>query len=867
MRKIIIITSVLILAVAVMAIKYFSSLSSQNNNAATALQHIPNDAAIILNFNNDDSFYEIFKEYELFGAIIGTERAVEINQLQQILLRHVELKEATSDKNIFISFHPNATDSVDFLYTINLNEQIDQDDIDEALTSNPEISAQKDNNSGIYTLHLKSLHKPFFIYFEKGAATGSFSAELLLKSINKDLPKADEGFVNEIIKSSVQNHNSPVNIYINHSRIPGFISKYIKGKVNGTLSLLTHIKGISLLNMNFKSDALMFNGISKTDTSDLGYVNLYINQKPVKNDLKKIFPENLAYFISFGISNRPAFNQKLKSLFNKRKELPRLQGQMDLIQKQTGVILDNEILPSFAEEFAVMESPNHEKLAIIKLKNGRDAKFKLDLISTPAASEVSRLNHSNIFYYYFGDPLKQFVRPYFSVVDNFLIIANSNSLIQGYLSNYNDGKFLIITPDFSDYNQYVGNQSNIFYFINNKKADRLIASTLKKKYAAAFKNDHYGLKDFYGFSYQWTADDGHFFTNIYISYKSTATYQLTEAWKTELGARLAIQPQLLDFNGQKLILLQDRSEKLHAVTTAGKIQWSKQLEGKVKGSLQKTNQNEIMFCTSKKLYKLTLGGELTVDFPKNLPFPSSGGAVYMNDKIYIPTGNSILAFDKDGNRLSNWNRTLDGKILGDLKTMNLGEDHLVIAATENGAFYVYDENGDLLHKTKDQDNTQYKNPIFIEKGSSFDDSRIVTADTSGTVTYVTLKGQITKKKFPDIQSPDAFDFVNIAGDEYPEHIFLDKKRITVIAKDGYPAWIYNFTSTKKRKTVSYRLNNYTSQYGVISEDNELLLFKDDGSPMKGFPLQGGDFHLLSPLNNGSLYLISNKGSTLIAYRL
>ena len=851
-----------------MAIKYFSALSINNSNVEKALKNIPQDAALILNFRNDTSFYEIFKDYELFDAIVGESRAGEINQLQEALLKQPEFTEAISDKNIFISFHPNKADSVDFLYSINLNEHLELTDIEDALIKNPQFTSKKDNKTGIYTITIKSLPRPFFIFFEPGVATGSFSEELLTRSINKNFPKIDENFVAEIDKSSRQNQNSPVNIFINHNKIGDFIGKYIRGKVNGTLGLLTHLKGLSSLNMNFKSDALMFNGISKTDTSSPSYLNLFLNQKPVKNELKRILPDNLAYFISFGISDYTKFESKLHSFQNKRKELSKLQNQLKLVKDRTGVDLDKELLPYLGDEFAVLETSVRENFALIKLKNGREANFTLQLISKALNEEIGQLNHSNIFYYYLGDPLRSYSRPYFSIVDNYLIIANTTGVIESFLDNYRKEKFLINTPDFADYNQYVANQSNVFYFINNKNSERLINTSLKNKYALAFKSEDYGLKNFYGFSYQWSSDDGHFFTNIYVNYKSSGSYKLKEAWKTDLNNGLATQPQLIDFQSTNILLLQDKANTLYAISTEGQKLWSTPITGRIKGTFHKVNEQEVVFNTQDALYKLNISGKIVDGFPIKLPFNASYDLSLFNNKIFLPAGNVIMAYDKDGKQLPNWNHTLSGKILFDLKTAAVGDNHYIIAGTENGNFYFYDEIGDLLTKAE-YPSSLFKNPLFTDIADSPENSRIITTDTSGSVLNISYKGVISKRKLTDIHGQHSFGQVNITGNEKPESIFLDKQNLNTISSDGLPIWTYTFTAKAERKLLFFKLNNYLWQCGVVDPiSKELFLFNDEGNLVKGFPVKGEGLFLVTSLtNNGSYYLIASKDNTLIAYKL
>jgi len=516
MRNIIIICTILIAAIITLAGKYFSDLSGKDNNTTKVLSYIPGDAALILNFKNDESFYEIFKEYKLFDAIIGEKRAAEINQLKELLLKQGSLSQIAADKNIFLSFHPNA-DSVEFLYSINLDKKYSTEDLKEAISTMPQL-AVKTIEKDLFELKSGALNRPFYLYLEQGVAVASFSSALIKTSIDPKKTHLSNSFINEINKTSNKNLNSPVNLFINHQVASAFAKHFINGKLNGNLALLNYIKGNSSLSMNYKSDAVMFNGIGNPDTSALNYLNLFLNQKAASNKLKKVLPENTSNFLSFGLSDINQFHNELKNYLNKRGELKTLEEQIKILQTKTGIYPDRDIKPLLDKEFAVVENSYGERFAIIKVSNGSKINSKLQLISTPVNEQISHINFSGLFYYYFGDPLKQFSKPYFAVLDNYLVIANLPGIITNYLSAYQKELFLANTEGFKQYDQLVANQSNIFYFVNTKNSKRVFRKTLKPNYARTFEDDAFKLKNFYGLSYQWTSDGDHFFTNLYISY-------------------------------------------------------------------------------------------------------------------------------------------------------------------------------------------------------------------------------------------------------------------------------------------------------------------------------------------------------------
>jgi hypothetical protein len=129
------------------------------------------------------------------------------------------------------------------------------------------------------------------------------------------------------------------------------------------------------------------------------------------------------------------------------------------------------------------------------------------------------MDYSNVFYYFYGDPLKDFARPFFAVVDNYLIASNSAIAVNQFYNDYVKGEFLVTDSAFVNFNQYLANESTIFYFVHNKNSNLWRKRFLKKVHSSAWSNRASKINDFYGFSWQWNADKDHFFTNFYAAYK------------------------------------------------------------------------------------------------------------------------------------------------------------------------------------------------------------------------------------------------------------------------------------------------------------------------------------------------------------
>ncbi|MBC7757525.1 MAG: hypothetical protein H7069_01610, partial [Phormidesmis sp. FL-bin-119] len=132
-----------------------------------------------------------------------------------------------------------------------------------------------------------------------------------------------------------------------------------------------------------------------------------------------------------------------------------------------------------------------------------------------------KLNYENIFYYYFGDPVKKFGKPFFAVTDNLVIISNSAGTVQRFLNDYSNDRLLSNNASFIRFDQLVADQSNISFLMQLKNSKSLLKTLLKKEYSQVLSSAQYGLKDFYGISYQLTSNTDHFFSNFYSGYNST----------------------------------------------------------------------------------------------------------------------------------------------------------------------------------------------------------------------------------------------------------------------------------------------------------------------------------------------------------
>jgi hypothetical protein len=380
MKRIIGLITVLLITVGVFAYLYFSNLHVDSRNNTRLLSEIPSDASLILTFQHEQDLLDILKENTLFDTIAGPQQKAEIQFLRSFISKNSTLEPLVKSQVVFLSFHPTQAARVDYLWSININNIQKKDDISKFLNLNNEFQLKifKENGVEVFQIDSHLLEGPFYLTFTKDIARGSSNKSLLLESSDKGSEKIDSEFIKIINGGIKKDENALVNLFINYNK-KALISPFLNRTISGNFALFENFLGYSSLTLNYKKDALMFNGESYLKPIQSAYIKLFLNQSPVKNSLNQIMPYNTANSINYGISNLKAYQSDLRELFKENKELEKLENQMKKITLETGLNPDRDIQKLWDNEFSTIQLSTFENLAIIKLKNGTQMQFFMEI--------------------------------------------------------------------------------------------------------------------------------------------------------------------------------------------------------------------------------------------------------------------------------------------------------------------------------------------------------------------------------------------------------------------------------------------------------------------------------------------------------
>ena len=514
MKKQIIATIILLIATAAITVEYFKNLNPPGSNTSRVMAAIPDDAAVIFQFTNEKSFYDIFNGNTLLESVTGKDQIADIDTVRNVLLGNPLIAKCFDGQSLFISLHPLKNNGVDLLLTLSAGKGFD-DNLISKLTAEKNsgliINPLRIDGAKGYSIYFNSIKKRFYVV-EKGDGifSGSFSQELAARSAQFKFKSDKQDFV---LLSEQQNSNSLADMYVNYEQLTPLFSKLFTNNTDIFRSFKL-LSAKAALSMNYKSDALMFSGVSTLEKGAFTYLDIFAGQQPVENHLKDIFPATTAYSMNLSVSDPLKFGSDLYQYHVKAGIQDEEDALFTKIKAEAGINLRTEFNNLLGNEFAIVTTRYEEKYAIISVKDGSKLRPFMLNISNMVSDNIGQVNYSKLPFFLLGDAFGMLKKPYFMIVDNYLILATSQKELTSYWDTYLNRKFLNKTDAYNQFYILLSERSNIAFFINFKNAQSILKRDMNPDIYHAFESNDPGWKNFYGASYQLSSADKNFYTNF-----------------------------------------------------------------------------------------------------------------------------------------------------------------------------------------------------------------------------------------------------------------------------------------------------------------------------------------------------------------
>ena len=515
MKKIVFIILALFIAIVTMAYLYFSGLSSETKNSQHSLYVATANSPLIFSFEYEKSVVDILQGQDLLKDIIGAEKASQLNAISQQILSIPGMTDFIGKQSVYVSLHPGLNKSIDFLYSTQIDPELNAKQLLETLRGGKLALSQE---AGLFKVILGDSIKLYL----------GIKDNLLLLSTENALVKRglsvtknqSQNFAGFIQRNSRIAKNSLAELYINFETLPKLLAVTMPGKLSAELAPLDNQQAFAALVYNFSKEKILFAGTTVPQNAET-YYSLFATEEPQAINITNVLPKNTATYTAYALKDYSAFQIRLKEWFIKKKVDKKMDKIVTDINSKYRINLDKTLPAYFKNQFITFQLSTSERLGAVSLTNGDKLSQLLLELSTDYDEDIKQLKVSGILNLFFGQAFSHFERPYFSILDNYMIVANNPSTLNNFLSNYRNNELLINDKDYSNSIDQLPVSSTVNFYLGLENAAKNAQKTL---YLPFFKHiySEEGLKQYSSVFYQLSSDNKRFQTNLLLVKKQSA---------------------------------------------------------------------------------------------------------------------------------------------------------------------------------------------------------------------------------------------------------------------------------------------------------------------------------------------------------
>lgn len=865
MKGTIIVSVALFIAVVAASIFYFTGLGSAQKDMTKPLTFLPEETLLIAAFKNEETTDNIFKDYEVFDALLGFDLKQHMDEMKQQLLRSTVLKEYVAATDVYVSFHQ-IEKSVELLFTIPTIEPLREDALGstlEQLSNTYQVKALDTLGHHIFALQPDSSDATWYAAYHEAIFFVTPALSVLEKVLDKRHPKLSRQQITFFLENT--NRNVPLSFYFAHQQIDSLSKHYQRNRPGDFMQQFLGLQGQSAWNINYKQDALMLTGESELSKTEQSYIALFASQHKTTQRLYHYFPANTALYLEYSVSDLRRYRQDLEKHLARKPNQKRIQDQLESMRSTRPKVMSG-LEDAAGSEFAVAELNNGNYLGFLSLRDSSAFDSLLPELSESVGDGIYRFKYEHLLYAHYGDAFQTFQRPYFTIVEDVVVFANQSATLTNYVRQWQNSDLLVGTLGFKNYERMQGDEANVTFFLHRKNASRMLANNLSTPFARNFRNSKaYGYQDFYSWSVQLMGNGGDFISSIYGIYKSSTALGASPEWTYDFNSRLITRPYVFEHSDtSQFILAQEQDHTIHAIHPTGKKMWSTVFSGRVIGDMIQMPDRSILLVTDRnRLYRFDTDGKGLPGFSLGLPEEPTGPPVVFTldrrDVILVPLRDRLVAYDMEGKTLSNWKSTaVSGRLLNGIY---LAKDKIVVGSTAGRVYYLH-QDGQIAHELAAPEDAVFRNALGHISSPNAEDV-FVTTDTAGMYYRYSLAGGVNSTLLKEVSKNHRAYFASVSSTTTgSDMIVLDANKLSTyhLADSIHSGYTHSFTKDMDATPLLFTNANTALQLGIsIPANNLLYLFSESGNIVEGFPVEGLPLFYYGRINyNSKNYLLTTK---------
>ena len=886
-------------------------VSNLEKDKANIYEYFPNNPIFILQVNHPENLREVLDEKTIYwNSLKGFNGIKELEVFENAInfLASSSLSKefnALSKRKLSLGLYEFGKEEYEYLLAINTKEQYSSQEIREIITEKiPSLKhkANREYEGNIICNIEINEHSYYYAAFENFVFF-SKSSLLLEAIIRKKNPLYnlynEEGF-RELLEKS--DRNADANIFMHYENTIPYLKRFSEKSTKKMLDIVSNFAQWTYGDISFRKKRILLFGLTNADKENKNFSHVFKKEESQPNRFIKYMPKNTFSFLFYGFNDynslKLAFNTYLENndskydFQNSISDVSKRYKGLDVEQKlgaiieksmglfsvdwenKKGIGVTNYMIFQPKDIRKAIENIEEVAISVSEIKNSKinRASFSGHLIQT--------LNFKGIYKILLGEPFSFLKENYVTVIDDYMIIAESMNALVNLITSYKEKKTLLDQPDFRRAYSEISDESNIGFYIRFPYALNTIYTQTTKKFETVMraKSKLFNHAPIIYTEFQSTSSG--FSTALVIDFfdYQTQTSHTDYEWKQKIGSGFLTQPFVI-YNhkiGEKVILLQNSDHELLMIRSNGsiikRIQVKEEIEGKIYPIRAYGPQKiQLLFGTKNFIYGYDMNGNSLPGFPIRLESPASAPISVLdydkkrNYRIFVGLKNGkIKLYDAKGKKRSGWQLPkVETNLIRPVQFFSYKRKSYLFFCEKNGKIHVLNRLGKEVLQINRKFDWSKNNLFYFDKN----EKNWVTTDAYGNIVRVLPDGTIRTGKLAKLTEEHFFKLDNFNANRTPDYFISDYNSFTVYEKSKKlfhesfnqiittPPLIFQFSKEKK--------------YGVSSsESNIAFLYTPNGALEKNFPIYGSSAFSIKdviPKNNAFEFFIAGNDGNLYMY--
>lgn len=599
------------------------------------------------------------------------------------------------------------------------------------------------------------------------------------------------------------------------------------------------------LDFSLTPSQLNLTGISIANDSVWNYIDLFANTKPLTPVTPSLAPIAIDALVAYTFDDYSTFAKNQNAFLTKNRPIDPLFETVE----EVGIILDNK-------RKAVVLSTHGPETLTDYIEQAKTSTIDYQ------GNQIIRLQDSRFIETGFTPLTTNFRSNFCSFINDALVFSETREFLEFIIRNHKNGATYDMGGTFTRLRKSLAEESNLLLISNSTNLKKLFQPELSVDF---HKELGTALKSPYDIATQISADKNFYHTNIIIQKqeKIRSNKSISTLFKMKLDTSIATRPQFVTnhLTKTKEVVVQDFNNVLYLISSEGKVQWKKQLEGQIQGAVTqvdifKNGRLQLAFTTNNQFMVLDRNGKEVKRFAKAF---EGGGlnpiAVFDYDgkrdyRFVITQGKKVFMYNSKGSIVQGFKYTdAEDIILEAPKHLRIGKKDHIVFKLKNGVLKILNRVGDVRVKVNEKIDFS-ENEVHLNK------DKFTLTDKKGTLYQIDQKGKISRANLNLSNDHGMFATANTL-------VLMNDNILTIRGKKvELELGVY----TKPR---IFYINNKIYVSVTDLQSQKVYLFDSQAKIIPNFPVFGNSTIDLADLNNDGILdmAVIGEDDTILTYKL